>query len=124
MNTRTAFALLAVGGLAGGIANGLLGAGGGIIITFVLERVLPESEMPRRDIFANVIAVSLPISVLSSVIYALHGNINADSFGKFVIPAVVGGLIGAYLLSKINTVLLKRIFALIVIWSGVYMLLR
>lgn len=118
------FALLALGGFFGGLANGLLGAGGGIIMTFVLEKVMDEGDMARRDVFANVIAATLPISVLSTAIYAARGNISLERFSIFVIPAVIGGVAGAFLLSKISTVWLKRIFALLVVWSGIYMVLR
>lgn len=117
-------AILGVGGFLGGIANGILGAGGGIIMTFVLERVMTEEEMARRDIFANVIAASLPISLFSVVAYGARGDLQIKNFEDFVIPALVGGLLGAYLLARINTKFLKRIFAAVVIWSGLYMMLR
>ncbi len=124
IKARTKAIILGLGGLFGGLANGLLGAGGGIIMTFVLEMVMTEEEMPRRDIFANVIAATLPISMLSTVIYGVRGNIAIERFGVFVIPAVIGGLAGAYLLSRISTAWLKRIFAILVIWSGIYMIMR
>lgn len=123
LGSNAKFTLLALGGLAGGLANGLLGAGGGIVMTFVLEKAL-EDEIERRDIFANVIAATLPISLLSTAIYAGKGNISTERFSVFVIPAIVGGLVGAFLLSRISTVWLKRIFALLVIWSGIYMVMR
>ncbi len=123
LGSNAKFTLLALGGLAGGLANGLLGAGGGIIMTFVLEKAM-EDEIERRDIFANVIAATLPISLLSTAIYAGKGNISSERFSVFVIPAIVGGLVGAFLLSRISTVWLKRIFALLVIWSGIYMVMR
>ena len=118
------FPLLAAAGLSAGLANGLLGAGGGIIMTFALEAVMSEEEMPRRDIFANVIAATLPISVFSTVLYGIRGNLETENFGVFVIPAVIGGIIGAYLLSRISTLHLKRIFSILVIWSGIYMVLK
>ncbi len=121
-NERTI--LFCFAGFFGGLANGLLGAGGGIIMTFALEKLLSEEEMARRDIFANVIAATLPISFLSAAIYALRGNIDFSRFGVYVIPAVLGGLLGAFLLSKISTAWLKGIFAIIVVWSGIYMILK
>ncbi len=116
--------ILGLGGFFGGLANGLLGAGGGIIMTFVLEAVMTESEMARRDIFANVIAATLPISLFSTIIYGMRGDLQVQKFGNFVIPAVVGGLAGAYLLSKISPIWLKRFFAILVIWSGIYMVIK
>lgn len=124
LKPQTKLIILGIGGFFGGLANGLLGAGGGIIMTFVLEKILSEQEMARRDIFANVIAATLPISMLSTIIYGFRGDINTERFGVFVLPAVIGGLIGAYLLARISTIWLKRIFAILVVWSGIYMILK
>lgn len=124
IKAKTKLTMLALGGLFGGLANGLLGAGGGIIMTLVLERIMSEEEMPRRDIFANVIAATLPISVFSTVVYAFRGELDTDRFGVFVVPAIVGGLVGAFLLSKISARWLKRIFGILVIWSGIYMIMK
>ncbi|MBQ8208691.1 MAG: sulfite exporter TauE/SafE family protein [Clostridia bacterium] len=124
LKAKSKIAILALGGLFGGLANGLLGAGGGIIMTFVLERIMTEEEMPARDIFANVIAATLPISIFSTIIYGIRGDLQTDRFSIFVIPAVIGGLAGAYLLSRISTKWLKRIFAILVIWSGIYMVMK
>ncbi len=124
IGTAEKIIILGLGGFFGGLANGLLGAGGGIIMTFALEAVMTEDEMARRDIFANVIAATLPISLFSTIIYGIRGDIHIENFSIFVIPAVAGGLAGAYLLSKISPIWLKRIFALLVIWSGIYMVIK
>ena len=124
INTTGKIFILALGGFFGGLANGLLGAGGGIIMTFVLEAVMDEAKMAKRDIFANVIAATLPISLFSTIIYGFRGDLRLDKFGNFVIPAIAGGFFGAYLLSKISPLWLKRIFALLVIWSGIYMVIK
>ena len=60
--------LLVLGGILSGFVNGLLGAGGGIIIVFILSKLLKESD--SRDVFANAICVMLPLSALSCLIYA------------------------------------------------------
>lgn len=119
----TGAAILALSGLAAGILNGLLGAGGGIVMTFALDAVLSRAGATKRDVFANVIAAMLPISFVSTLIYASHGNIDAGKFEMFLIPAILGGAIGAFLLSRISTTGLGRIFSLLVIWSGIYMII-
>lgn len=121
------FLLLCSGGFAAGIANGLLGAGGGIIMTFVLARVIRDEndeDSKRRDVFANVILSILPISALSALIYLLRGSFSLDNFSPFLLPSVVGGSAGALLLSRINVTFLKYLFAVLVIFSGIYMILR
>ncbi len=50
--------LLVVGGLFAGFVNGLLGAGGGIIIIYLLSALLRE-RASGRDIFANSLYVTL-----------------------------------------------------------------
>ncbi len=118
--------ILMLAGLSAGLLNGLLGAGGGIVMTFALEYMIKHGglQMEERDIFANVIAATLPISVMSALIYGVRGNIDFSGFSVFVLPAAIGGLVGAFFLSKISVVFLKRIFALLVIWSGIYMIIR
>lgn len=119
---RSAFILL--GGLAAGFVNGLLGAGGGIIAVFVLSHACAAVLPDRRDIFANAIAVMLPVSAVSAAFYALGGKIDTSDFGAFFVPAVLGGISGGFLLRKINTALLRKVFAAVVIVSGIMMIVK
>ncbi len=117
------FFLLSVSGVTAGLANGLLGAGGGIIVTYALAKLLREQDASARDVFANVVAAMLPMTTVSAVIYALRGNLKLYDASPFLLPAVIGGVIGALLLGRINTKWLKKIFAALVIFSGVRMIL-
>lgn len=116
--------LLALGGFFAGIANGLFGAGGGIIVVFVLAKLFRDAFSDRRDLFANALCVIFPLSLTSLIIYSIRGNINTDGFGAYIIPAIAGGIIGALLLGKLKDILLRRLFALIIIFSGVMLMVR
>ena len=113
--------LMAVG-LAAGLVNGLLGAGGGILIVFGLAPLLGRDAENRRDIFANALCVMLPVSVVSLINYTAAGHLPQADFAPILIPCVIGGLAGALLLDRVNTTALQRLFALIVIWSGATMI--
>ena len=66
---------LAGAGLLAGFANGLLGAGGGIVAVFAFAHFLKGQGYERRDIYANALCVMLPISAVSCVRYALAGHL-------------------------------------------------
>ena len=114
--------LLVLGGILSGFVNGLLGAGGGIIIVLILSRLLKEGD--SRDVFANALCVMLPLSAISCAIYVFKGGVNFNGFSVFIIPAILGGLMGGYLLCKINTCFLKKLFAALVAISGFLLLVK
>ena len=94
-------ALLAAAGLFAGLANGLLRAGGGILVVFSLLRAFPE-EISRRDAYATALCVMLPLSALSFFRYTLAGNPAISEFGAYLIPAILGGFAGGILLSRLK----------------------
>ena len=113
------WALLAIG-FGSGLINGLLGAGGGILIVYGLNRFLKKAEDPR-SIYAAAIAVILPLSILSAVRYFRHGSLSLDSIYPLILPAVLGGAVGAMLLRRLSPAALARIFAAVVLVSGITM---
>ena len=135
---KTVLPLLAIG-LAAGFTNGLLGAGGGIIITLALSRLLPKDDESRRSVFACSLCVTLPLSLLTLARYAsaTDGGLSAlfSSFGSSSMPlvshgaeliflaAAIGGVVGGILLGKLRSAALSRIFAVICVVSGILMII-
>lgn len=115
--------LLIIGGICAGFVNGLLGAGGGIIVVYLLNSLLGR-DTDSRDVFANALCVMLPLSVLSCSIYFARGGISIEGLELIIIPAIAGGLVGAYLLSKIKPSALKTLFAALVAVSGIILILK
>lgn len=120
--------LLVLGGLGAGFLNGLLGAGGGILLVWVLGRILADSTRKsselHREVFANALATMLPISAVSAVTYALRGNLSISGASSYVFPAVFGGLFGAWLLDHLHAGTLRLIFSILMILSGILIILR
>ncbi|MBE6687402.1 MAG: sulfite exporter TauE/SafE family protein [Ruminococcaceae bacterium] len=112
--------LLLAGGVCAGFINGLLGTGGGIIIIFVLNKINEKND--PKDNFASAVAAILPMSLVSAASYLKNGGFDISELGIYVIPAVLGGLSGAFLLCKIKITFLKRIFAGIITYAGINML--
>ena len=117
-------ALLGLSGLAAGLVNGLLGAGGGIVAVWGLGRVLAVHLPDRRDAFANALLVMLPLTAVSLIGYAARGLLEDISTASLLLPAAAGGLGGALILDRINVRWLKIIFSVLVIYSGFFMLLK
>ena len=67
-----------IGALAG-FANGLLGAGGGIIVTYYLSHALSDEQKKENGVFANAVATMLPVSVFSFSLYCFKGIFKPDS---------------------------------------------
>ena len=109
--------------LTAGVINGLLGAGGGVIMLYALSYLLRKrgGNDAGKDAFASVVAVILPVSLISALSYATRGNLDMTKMQVLIIPAIVGGVVGAYLTDKLPTKVIRGIFAVLVIISGVRM---
>ena len=98
-----------------GILNGLLGAGGGMIAVPLLKK----SGMTRKQAQANSIAIILPLSATSTILYAIRGNLDIPKALPFLPFGIIGAIIGTYIFKKISPTVLKKIFALFMIWAGI-----
>lgn len=111
-------------GAGAGFLNGLLGAGGGILIVAGLRRLFRWRGIDPRSVFASAIAVMLPLSVLSAIQYFMHGRLNEADIGLLALPAIAGGVTGGLLLQRLTPVALSRIFAGVVLVSGFLLVIR
>lgn len=118
---RRAAIRLAAGGFAAGVVNGIFGNGGGVVIVFLLSGMgLLFSD--KREIFANVTAAVLPIAITSALIYSSVVPPRASDVIAVASASLAGGILGAFILGKINPKALKIIFASLMIISGIMMI--
>lgn len=103
-----------------GAVNGLFGAGGGIIAVPILEK----AGLSKKQSHANAVAVILPVSIFSGILYLLEGKVRFSDASPYILWGLIGSVLGTLLLKKISPVWLKRIFGVFVIYAGVRMLLR
>lgn len=111
-------------GVSAGFVNGLLGAGGGILVVLALKKILKKKGADEKDIFANSLAVMLPVSIFSAFLYAVRGNISLVGFDAFILPAILGGAFGAILLGKLKPKVIRILFGVLVIVSGILMIIK
>ena len=119
---------LALGGTLAGFFNGLLGAGGGIILVFALARIVEKTDEGARSVYANALCVMLPLSLFTLFRYASKGVFSPDFTGElsaeYILGAIIGGALGGILLGKLRGGRLRKLFALLTLVSGILMITR
>ena len=105
-------------GAATGAANGLFGGGGGMIAVPLL-RALGSKEKAAH---ATAIAVILPVSLLSFILYAIRGCFDFS----VALPTALGGFAGGYLGAKLLLFLPEKAvfytFTALQLFAGFWML--
>lgn len=102
-------------GAAAGFLNGLFGAGGGVAVVPLLE----WSGLESKKAHATSIAVILPLCVFSALFY-LRGITPPWQEALWYLPlGIVGAVLGAKFLQKVDNRLLRRIFGGIILASAV-----
>ena len=110
--------LIVFGGLVG-LANGLFGGGGGMIVVPFLNKMM---GLEQKKAQASALFVILPISIVSAIIYASKRAVDFSTGWPVILGIVGGGVLGALLLKKLNNNLLKLIFIILMLISGVWLL--
>lgn len=103
------------GGLAGA-ANGLFGAGGGMILVPLLTR---WAALPDKKAFATSISIIAPLCVVSIIVYCIQGSMDFMQALPYLIGGFLGGLIGGKLFKKVPAKFLHRALGLIIIYGGI-----
>lgn len=111
--------LLITGALAG-LANGFFGAGGGLFLVPLLTGWVGLEE---RKAFATSVAVILPLSVVSVLVYLQKGEIALLANLPYLIGGAAGGVIAGKVFGRVKMVWLRRVFGLLILYGGVRALL-
>ena len=107
-------------GFATGLLNGLFGAGGGMAAVPMLEM----AGLPPKSAHATAIAITMPLSVLSGVLYLGSGEFAIGDALHFIPAGIVGAVVGAFLLGRVANVWLRRIFGALILVAAVRLLVR
>lgn len=106
----------------GGVVNGLIGTGGGIFI-MLSAGVIGKLTGSEYDMYSLAMMCVLPLSLFSLFLYPA-GSIDTDFALAMLIPASLGGLVGAKIKKALDVKYLSIIFAFLTIYSGITMIIR
>ena len=106
-------------GSVAGIANGLFGGGGGMIVVPMLNFLL---KYENKHSHATALLIILPLSIVSGLLYTIFGNFNINSGVPTVIGVVLGGIICSLLLKNLSSKVIVIIFSVVMAIAGIKML--
>ena len=106
-------------GLIAGVISGLFAAGGGMIVVPALIHLfkLEDSKARATSVFAI-----LPMVIASGIFYYKNDYIDWNLGIKCAIGGIIGGVIGAKLLKKMPTKVLRILFIIFLTYTSIKMI--
>ncbi len=111
---------VALVGLGAGTAGSLFGIGGGVLMVPALIWL----GLPMIEAVAGSLLVMVPTAALSTALHALAGRTHWDLALPLVGGVLVGGQLGPRLAVRLPQKVLRRLFALILVYSATNMIRR
>jgi uncharacterized protein len=108
-------------GFAAQVVDGALGMAFGVITNTLLVGVL---GVPPAQASARVHVVETFTTAMSGLNHFFHGNIEWPLFWRLLVPGVIGGIAGAYVLTSIDGSIIKPFILAYLIGIGIWLLVR
>ena len=108
-------------GFAAQLVDGALGMAFGVISNTLLVAVL---GVPPALASQRVHLVECFTTAVSGISHLLHGNVDQRLFFRLLIPGVIGGVLGAYVLTSIDAAVVKPFVLVYLSGIGIYILIR
>lgn len=107
-------------GLIGGVASGLFGVGGGIVM---VPAMMVFMHMGIKAAIGTSLAVIVPTAMMGAFQHARLGQVEWRTALALAPMAIGGGFLGAWLTTQISAANLKRAFGGFLILVGLRLLL-
>ena len=109
------FAYILAGGIAGAV-NGLLGAGGGMVLVPLLTLL---TKVEDEQVFPTSVSIIFPICLVSLSISPGLDNLPWSEAWPYLIASIPGGFLAGVLAKKIPVKWLHRALGILIIYGGV-----
>jgi len=114
--------LYVVLGVVAGMASGLIGIGGGIIVVPALIYIFGFSQHAAQG--TTLAMLIPPIGLLATWAYYKQGYVNIPVAGLLCLGFVLGGYFGAKLAIGFPEVMLRKIFGVFLLVIAGYMIIK
>ncbi|MDI9337157.1 MAG: sulfite exporter TauE/SafE family protein [Alphaproteobacteria bacterium] len=116
------FVLLALIGLLAGIAGGMFGIGGAVLVVPMLVFILGYDQLTAQG---TTLAMLLPpIGILATLHYYKAGHVKFYPAFILALFFIVGGYFGAQIVTVVNQAITRKIFAIIMILLALKLLFK
>ena len=116
------FLIASIIGLVSGIASGLFGVGGGIVMVPAMVLLLSPPIRDVKQAIGTSLLVIIPTALMGSYKHFTQGNIDWRTAAALAPLAIAGSYLGAWLTTLIHADNLKRAFGAFIILVGVRLL--
>jgi uncharacterized membrane protein YfcA len=107
-------------GLLAGVASGLIGIGGGIVIIPALVYIFGFSQHLAQG--TTLALMVPPIGLLAAWTYYRHGYVDLKVAILICLGFFVGGLAGAKIATAVSSEILRRIFGVAMLFISLHMI--
>jgi uncharacterized protein len=108
-------------GFAAQLVDGALGMAFGVISNTMLVAVI---GLPPAVASQRVHIVECFTTATSGISHLLHGNVDKRLFFNLLIPGIIGGVLGAYVITTLDAALVKPFVLVYLTGIGLYLLWR
>ena len=106
-------------GMVAGLISGLFAAGGGMIVVPALIHIFKLEDAKAR---ATSVFAILPMVITSGIFYYRNDYIDWNLGIKCAVGGIIGGIIGAKLLKKMSTKILRILFIIFLGYTSIKMI--
>ncbi len=103
-------------GLAAGAVNGLLGAGGGMVLIPLLSTA---TDLREDELFPSSIAIIFPICIISLAVSARGNSLPIMEALPYLLGGALGGAAAGFWGKKIPVKWLHKVLGFLILWGGV-----
>lgn len=111
--------LFCIIGMCGGVASGLFGVGGGVVIVPALVYWAGFSQ--HRATGTSLAVLLPPIGLAAALEYYRHGNVDIKAALLIAATMLVGAWMGAYLANEMKGPHLRLMFGVFLTGLGIYL---
>lgn len=100
-----------ISALTAGFFNGAFGSGAGTFVILILKKL----DLPQKKAHATSVLIVFMLSIFTFLSYFFVYDFNISASFVFIPFGIFGSFIGSFLLKKVKTSLLRRIFGIILV---------